>query len=320
MVAAMVLAVGTGSASAASPVLEFNSPSASFPIAFTTEGGEVTAVLSNFETVLHCSGSRGEGALTGPRSARSSYVFTGCVAKEGSFESANCKSANAEANEIRTPMIDAELVFIDQAKREVGMLLAPAGGVYMSFECGGQSVKAIGPFLSPVGPLNQEGTTFTAGLSRIGAVQLPAEYESATGERKQAVPIGEREGRLPGTTGVELSFAIHTSAPLTVRAVTAAELEAKQRDEEAAAKKRHDDEEAAKAAAAKKHAEEEAALRRQEEEAQKARDRKSAKSQARARQRSKALKECRKADSKQARVRCERRAKKRFSPPKAAKA
>lgn len=39
-------------------------------------------------------------------------------------------------------------------------------------------------------------------------------------------------GKTPATTGLELSFAIHTSAALEIRAVTAAEIEAKQRDEE----------------------------------------------------------------------------------------
>jgi hypothetical protein len=315
LIAALVLAIGCGSASAASPVLEFESPLAAFPIGFTAEGGEVTAVLSNFDTVVNCSGSRGEGAITGPRSAQSSYVFTGCVTKEGEFQGANCHSEGAEENEIRTPTIDAELVFIDQARHEVGMLLAPDEAVYMSFKCGGQSVKAIGPFLSPVGPLNQQTTSFTASLSRIGPVQFPAEYESADGQRRQAIPTAEREGQLPGTTGVELSFGIHTGVPLTVKATTAAEIEAKQREEEAAAKKRHDDEEAAKAAAAKKHAEEEATKKRQEEEAAKELERKRAQAKARARQRTKALKQCRKAATKQKRVSCEHRAKKRFAVP-----
>jgi hypothetical protein len=42
--------------------------------------------------------------------------------------------------------IEADLVYIDQAKHEVGMLLNPGGGLYMTFECGGESVEAIGRF------------------------------------------------------------------------------------------------------------------------------------------------------------------------------
>lgn len=64
-------------------------------------------------------------------------------------------------------------MYIDQAKHEVGMLLNPDGGIYMNFECGGESVEAIGPFLSPVGPINKEATSFTATLSQSDGVQTP---------------------------------------------------------------------------------------------------------------------------------------------------
>jgi hypothetical protein len=315
MVAALALAVGAAGAGAATPELEFKpGPLAAFPIGFTADGGAVTAVLSNFDHEVHCTEASGTGALTGPRSATGSYVLTGCEATaEGG--PVHCQSG-AEQDTISTPPVAAELVFIDQARDEVGMLLAPDEATYMKFECGGEEVEATGPFLSPVGPINQEAGSFTASLSHIGAIQFPAEYESATGERSQAIPTAIREGQFPGTTGVELSFAIHTAAPLTVRAVSAAEVEARQHDEEAAAKKKHDDEEAAKAEAAKKKQDEEAAAaakKRAEEEAAK---QKLEAEQAKARkQRAKALKQCRKVDSKQKRTRCEKRAKKRFAAP-----
>ncbi|MBS1860167.1 MAG: hypothetical protein JSS68_00500 [Actinobacteria bacterium] len=294
-------------AMAASPVLEFATPG--FPVSFTAEGGPVTAVLADFDTTVHCAASRGEGAITGARSTLSTYDFTGCETEGGSKGGAKCGSAGANEKEIRSPLIEAELVFVDQATRAVGMLLDPHGGVYLSFECGGENVKALGPFLSPVGPINQSSSTFTASLGRLGATQVPSEYEGPAGERLQAIPTGEREGGTPGTTGVELSFTIHTSAPLTVRAVTAAEVEAKQRTEEAAARKREEE-----AAAARKRAEEEAkareAAQRQEEELAAARRR--------ARRLSKALKQCRKTKTGHRRVHCERRAKHRLGPKPAA--
>ncbi len=296
-----------GQAMAASPVLEFATPG--LPVSFTAEGGAVTAVLANFDTTVECTGSRGEGAITGVRSTLSFYDFTGCETKGGSKGGQKCESAGANEKEIRSPLIEAELVFIDQATRAVGMLLDPRGGVYMEFRCGGENVKALGPFLSPVGPVNQSSSTFTASLSRLGATQVPSEYEGPTGEWLKAIPTGEREGHLPDTTGVELSFTIHTSALLTVRAVTAAEVEARQREEEAAAKK-HDEE----AAAARKRAEEEAKAR----EETKRHEEEQVRAQRRARQLSKALKQCRKTKTGHRRVRCERRAKHRLAPPPAA--
>lgn len=306
-IAILALAVVPADGKAASPVLEFVAPAAPFPIGFTAEGGSVTAAMTDFEPVVHCTGSHGEGEVTGPRTALSHYVFMGCTAQGGAENGHECKSAGAEDEEIKTGTIEAELVFIDQATRQVGMLLNPSGGIYMNFECGGESVKGSGPFLSPVGPIDKEATSFTASLSRSGAMQTPDEYETANGEKRQAIPVGERGVNPPVPTGVELSFAIHTSASLEIKAVTGEEIEARQREEEAAtsaAKKRKEEE---AAAAAKKHQEEEAAAiaaakKRREE----------ARAKSRRRHLSKALEQCRKASSKQKRTRCEQRVKKKY--------
>jgi hypothetical protein len=295
LIAVLALAVVPAHAKAASPVLEFVSPSA-FPIGFTADGGEVTAALAGFDTVVHCTGSEGEGEIIGPRSTLSSYVFTGCETQGGTSGGAKCKSEGANAEEIKTGTIEADLVFIDQAKHEVGMLLNPGGGIYMDFECGGDAVKAFGPFLSPVGEINKQATSFTAILTRSGALQTPDEYENAIGEKRKAIPMGERNANPPATTGVELGFAIHPSASLEIKAITGAEIETKRREEEAAAAKRRHDEEAAAAAAAK---------RRQEEEVK-------AEQLRRSRLLSQGLTQCRKAHSKHKRVRCEKRIKKKY--------
>jgi hypothetical protein len=310
LVGVLMAALGVTSASAASPVLQFETPGSVLPVPFTAEGGPVTAVMNNFEPVVHCSGSSGEGAITGARTTLSTYVFTGCETEGG----VRCESAGANEKEIRTALIQADLVYLHESENEVAMLLAPDRGVYMEFACGGEHVTARGPFLSPVGPTNQETTSFTADLRRSGTTQVPGEFGEGDA-RQMAIPTAEVEGGPFGTTGVELSFAIRTSLPLTVRAISAAEVEAeaKRRDDEAAARKRHDDEEAAKAAA--KRGEEEAAKKRGKEEAEQRSAEKRAKEKARVRHRAKALKRCRKANTKRARVRCERRAKKRFAVP-----
>jgi len=303
LIATLVLTAMPAQAKAASPVLEFVAPGTAFPIDFTASGGPVTAALAGFNTEVHCSDSEGDGAIIGPRSTVSNYVFTGCEGVGGGKDGAQCDSEGADPGEITAEAIEADLVYIDQAKNEVGMLLNPDGGVYMTFECGGETVEAIGPFLSPVGPINKEDTSFTATLSRSGAEQTPDEYENALGEKRQAIPMGKRESD-PSlkTTGVALGFTIETSASLQIKAITAAEIEAKQREDEAAAaaaaKKRHDEEAAAAAAASK----------RQEEEAKLERLRRTLLAGT--------LKQCRMtAHSKHKRVRCEKRAKKKYRRP-----
>jgi hypothetical protein len=293
LVTALALAVMPASASAASPVLEFVIPGHGFPTTFTANGGEVTAALTGFDTVVHCAGSHGEGVITGPRSTVSSWFFTECETLGGTEGGRKCKSVGANEKELKAEGIEADLVYIDQTRREVGMLLNPHGGVYLSFECAGESVKASGPFLSPVSPLNEESGSFTATLTRSGSTQTPSEYEGANGEKLQAIPMGARGLQSPVTTGVELSFAITPSARGEIRALTAKEVEAKQREEEAAAARQRREEEAGR--------EEEVAAQKRREEAK-----------GRHRQLTKALKRCRKATSRHKRVRCETRAKKRY--------
>jgi hypothetical protein len=288
------------SANAPSPVLEFVIPGNAFPTSFTADGGEVTAALTGFDTTVHCTGSHGDGQITGPRSTVSNYVFTGCETLGGTKGGHECKSESANAKEIKAEAIEADLVYIDQAKHEVGILLNPDGGVYMEFKCGGELVKATGSFLSPVDPINKVVASFTAILRRSGASQTPNEYENANGEKLQAIPMGERESQPPATTGVELDFSILPDVPLEIKALTTAEIEAKQHEEEAA----------------KKHQEDEAAVkRRQEDEAAALAAKKhQAEAEAKARKRhlTRALKQCKKVKPGQKRARCVKRASRKF--------
>ncbi len=210
--------------------------------------------MTNFESLVHCEASHGEGEITGPRSTVSRYTLTGCATERGSH--AKCRSEGALEGEIRTHAIDAELVYIDQAKHEVAMLLDPDGGTYIGFECGGEPAEGRGPFLAPGSPVNNEASVFTVTLSQSGSMQTPDEYEGAGGEKLKASPMGEHGGGALVPTGVEATFTVHTSVPVDVRAISTEEVQAKQREEAAA--KKHQEEESV-ATAAKKHDEEEAA-------------------------------------------------------------
>jgi hypothetical protein len=341
-VVSIVAMAAPAAASAVSPVLEFMPSGKGFPVSFTAAGGVVTAEMANFDTVVECTGSDGEGEITGPRSTVSHYVLTGCETQGGSDGGEMCKSEGANPKEIVSGSIEAELVYIDQAKHEVGVLLDPHGGVYLNFECGGESVEAVGPFLSPVGPIDKEATSFTATLSRLGDMQTPDEYEGVNGEKLQAIPTGKRGNNPFAATAVELGFAIDPSVSLQIKAINTEEIEAKQKEEEVAAvaagKKRQEEEaagvaagkkrqeeEAAGVAAGKKRQEEEAAgaaagKKRQEEEAaaaaaaKKRQEEQKTKSKplTRAQMLGKALMQCKGDSSKHKRVQCEKLAKEKY--------
>jgi hypothetical protein len=321
----MALLLVPAGASADSPVLEFLAPRHSLPVRFTTESGLVNAEMAGFEPLVHCTASHGEGEITGPHSTVSEYRLTGCTAAI----SQKCKSATAEhEEEIRTGPIDAELVYIDQSRHEVGMLLNPGGGTYIQFECGGISAEGQGPFLAPVGPINQEATSFTATLDQLDSVQTPDEYEDEHGDRLQAIPTGKRGTNKLVPTGVEAAFAVHTSVPVEIKAVTAQEIEAKEaakKQEEALNKaeehakqgaeeaKRHEAELNAEIAAIKKHQEEEAAANKQRQEAEAAKKKQEeSKPPTRAQLLTRALRKCEKQPKRQ-RARCVASAYKKYA-------
>lgn len=252
LAAALALLLVPAGASAALPVLEFVVPGHSLPIPFTTESGAVNAEMVGLKKLVQCAASTGEGEITGPRSTVSKYTFTGCATG-----AEKCESTGDSEGEIKTGPIDGELVYIDQAKRQVGIVLDPNAGTYIAFECEGISAEGRGPFLAPVSPINTEATAFAAILSQSGSAQTPDEYETLTGEKVPAIPMGKHGSQALVKTGVEATFTIHPSWPGEIKVITAKEVQA---EEEAAAarKKEEEEEEATAITAVKKHQEEEA--------------------------------------------------------------
>ncbi len=255
-------------ATAASSILEYEFPSGHLPVSFTVASGETIAEMAEFEPVVHCAASQAEGEVTGPRSTVSKYSFTECATQRGAHK--KCKSTGANEEEITTGSIEAELVWISQARHEVGELIDPHGGTYIAFECGGESAEGLGPFLAPITPINSEVTSFTATLSQMSSIQTPGTYEGPNGEPLQAIPMGNHGGGAFVTTGVESTFLIHPGVPVEIKAITAQEVEAKQQVEQEAKRKEQQQREEAQAlaAAAAKRQEEAAAKKRHEEEAQ----------------------------------------------------
>ena len=320
---AAVLLLVPAAAFAAEPVLEYVVPGGHPPVPFTSEGGALTAQMAGFETLVQCAASRGEGEITGPRWSTSKYSLTGCVTEGGTDAGAKCKSEGASEEEIRTGPIEAVLVYISQARGEVGELLNPAGGNYLVFECGGVSAEARGPFLSTIAPVNTEAGTFTATLSESGGLQSPDEYENPLGEARLAIPEGRRASGEWVTTGVLSGITVHPAVAVTIRAVSGHEIEAREHGAEAILEgELRREEEALAAALTKRHFEEEAAaavLAKDREQAQAeaaaaARELHEAQAAAathRARLLAKALRLCRK-DARRRRARCEAAARKKY--------
>jgi len=213
--AIVAILLAAAPAVASTPAPEFVVPGHALPVGFSVEGGTVIAQLAGFETIVRCSGSRGEGQITGPHSTVSSYRFSGCETEKGSDGGEECKSAGAEPHEIVVGPIEGDLVYTDLAQEKVAVLLNPKGGVYISFQCGGEFVEGSGAFLAPVGPVNTEASGFTATLTQTDGSQTPDEYEGEGGMVK-VLPVGKRGSHEAVPTAVEMATTVHTEAPVLI--------------------------------------------------------------------------------------------------------
>ncbi len=255
-----LLAVPSLASASSQAVLEFVPAGGTFPVAFTATAGKVT-VEEKGALAMECTGSSSKGEITGALTSIVESTYTGCSALGGFV---TCQSKGAAAGEIKGGPLESELVYIDKAKQEVGDVLNPRGGTYITYECEGRTIEGMGSIISSIEPVNRATTSFTQIFKRSGASQIPTEYENANGERLKATPTGSLEGGSAAETGTEATD-VTKSAEVEVKDEVLEKHEEKQ--EEGSSGKKKQEEEAAAAAAKKRQEEEAAAKRHQEEEA-----------------------------------------------------
>jgi hypothetical protein len=347
IIGALALALTPAVAGAAPAVIEYVPAGKSFPVEFHSASGPVSVELAGGAGTLDCTASSGAGQITGPRASNLEITYTGCTTDGGAVK---CQST-VTAGEIESGRLQAELVYLNRAKQEIGVVLNPTGEKYAVHECSGSpgvEAGASGAILARLEPVNQPGgMTFTESFDQLAGSQIPQEYEAASGEKHQAMPegfLGETEYQ----SGTQATSTITTVEPVDIKVVAGLspleEAEGKQSEEQAQAKKFKEDAESAEAAqkqqqaeaaakkllqeqataAALKHGSEEAAAstaKRSEAEAAAAANAKAQEEQAKRKSPSsnrsaplaKALKACKK-QPKAKRAKCEASARKRYGP------
>jgi hypothetical protein len=186
-------ALATATASAALP--EFVPTAGKFPVKFTDTSGAGTLETVGGHKVT-CKADSSTGEFTGAKTNKETFIFTGCESL--GFK---CNSAGAAAGEIRTNAIASLLVYINKAKKEVGMDLSPevVGGLFAEFSCGGvETLKVRGSVIAPVTKVNtakQASFKLTAKASK--GVQKPTEYENEAGKKVKDILETEGAGALP---------------------------------------------------------------------------------------------------------------------------
>lgn len=102
------------------------------------DGGE--SEPAKIEGTTECTKESVVGEVTGPKTEKWHTVYTSCKAEE-----TPCNTKGAKAGEIKTEELEAELVFLNSAKTEVGLRVKGKGkeGLLAQYECIGGTLNVL---------------------------------------------------------------------------------------------------------------------------------------------------------------------------------
>jgi hypothetical protein len=149
-----------------------------FPVALEGALPSAKSNLRNEAADIACEGLKAKGSITGARALSLTLDLEKCAQS-----SIKCNTAGAEVGLVVLPG-NATLVYIDKAKKEVGVLL---GLTETAITCGESNIKVKGSVIIPVTPVNTKTSKVDLALKGNGkGKQAVTEYETERGELKKA--------------------------------------------------------------------------------------------------------------------------------------
>jgi hypothetical protein len=189
LTAALALAV-IGSASASAALPEFTG--AVLPKAYETSLGKVTFELnlSGAEgNAISCQSGSDAGKITGHKTLTAKFAFKNC--HPVGYPRITCTTAGAASGEIKTGELNASLVYISKANKEVGIDFNPyekekeleyGQPTFALFNCEGAREIISRAVIVPITPINTSTTKFTLTFAQKQGVQKPTKYENEEGK------------------------------------------------------------------------------------------------------------------------------------------
>ncbi len=212
-----VFAISAVAAASASALPEFSGFAAGEKFKAKAGAGSLdTAGTVGKQRHVNCTAGGGEGTIEATKTSKTTVKFTGCKAA-GGFASIPCKTVGANAEEIVTKALVGKLKYLNEAKKEVVLVLEPevAGGLFAEFTCEGlgvtEKIKVKGTSigqLTPVNTLTKTTTLTFKETAKASGKQSILEYEEAA--KKVKPLLNETEG--VGTGFGSESWAFEESA------------------------------------------------------------------------------------------------------------
>jgi hypothetical protein len=204
-----ITAVATATASAALP--EFSKTGATV----TGEAVGGTTFETKGGTKVACTGgSTSTGKIASEKTITGMKIaFTGC--KSSGFA---CTTEKAKEGELITNAVVGKLGYINSAKKEVGLLIAPEkeGGNFFTFNCVGSLIKVVftGSVICPITPINTLTKEKKWVCKQTKGVQSVTKFEGGPEDfHKIAINGGAAE-----QAALEGTFIIKTSVALEIKA------------------------------------------------------------------------------------------------------
>jgi hypothetical protein len=172
-------ALAAGMATAAKP--EFLPANGKFPVKFTSHSGPGS--LKNGALAIECKSETDKGEITGTKTVTDTIDFEKCDALGLAMHSLG------DSGETILTTVTGELCYINEAKKEVGLLLTPTAKVHIEVPAAGELILLLGSVTGALTPINVSTLEFRLLFKEVGGAQ-----NLGCGEKVEALDSGVNEG------------------------------------------------------------------------------------------------------------------------------
>jgi hypothetical protein len=172
-------AIAAGMATAAKP--EFLPANGTFPVKFTSHAGPGSLKSGALE--IKCQAETDKGEITGAKTVTDTIDFEKCAALGFAAHSLG------DSGETILTTVTGELCYINEAKKEVGLLVTPTAKVHIEVPAAGALIIVLGSVTGALTPINVLTLEFRLLFKEVGGAQ-----NLGCGEKVEALDSGTNEG------------------------------------------------------------------------------------------------------------------------------
>jgi hypothetical protein len=144
-----------------------------------TVKGSLVSFRTTAGLTYTCTASKGDGEITGAKSATAKLTFTGC-----GTATVKCQSEGAQSGEIKTGTLPVELVYVSKEHHEAGLVFNFKASAFATWACNGTAQGIRNSIVATLSPVNASTTSHTVTFAETTTpgIQNPTQYENDEGK------------------------------------------------------------------------------------------------------------------------------------------